>query len=274
VANSANITFSHNTFTGMSLVQTQRAHANILFDSNRLDGNNAGPNDYEGRLTIRGYDNTQPVGVTITNNHFGGGGCSDGIQVVGDAYGVRIGPGNKFTGLRQGSCGAHVDPIQFYGATATVVTGNYFDDNGDGSGGIMSPDGDDGYTVTNNVFAETGVYPFAVAMGGCARCIITHNLFVNAGLAVGTSNGGTPSTGVIARDNVFKNGGISPGPGSTYSATYNLNAGVRGTGNIKGRAIFVGGAKPKTYAGYRLAAGSRGKGAASDGTDMGIRRRR
>ena len=91
VANSANITFSHNTFTGMSLVQTQRAHANILFDSNRLDGNNAGPNDYEGRLTIRGYDNTQPVGVTITNNHFGGGGCSDGIQVVGDAYGVRIG---------------------------------------------------------------------------------------------------------------------------------------------------------------------------------------
>ena len=43
VANSANITFSHNTFTGMSLVQTQRAHANILFDSNRLDGNNWRP---------------------------------------------------------------------------------------------------------------------------------------------------------------------------------------------------------------------------------------
>ena len=37
---------------------------------------------------------------------------------------------------------------------------------------------------------------------------------------------------------------------------HNLNAGKPGTGNIIGRAIFVGGAKPKTYAGYRLAAGS------------------
>jgi hypothetical protein len=139
----------------------------------------------------------------------------------------------------------------------------------------MSPDGDDAYTVTNNVFAETGVYPWAIAMGGCNACVVTHNTFVNAGLAVGTSNGGSPSTGAIARNNVFKNGGITVGAGgNTCTATHNLNAGVRGTGNIKGRAIFVGGAKPKTYAGYRLAAGSRGKGAASDGTDMGIRRSR
>ena len=163
-----------------------------------------GPNDYEGRLTIRGYDNTQPVGVTITNNHFGGGGCSDGIQVVGDAYGVRIGPGNKFTGIRQGSCGAHVDPIQFFGGTATVVTGNYFHDNGDGSGGIMSPDGDDSYTVKNNVFAETGAYPYAIAGGGCANCVYTHNVFINAGAVIGTGNGGSVSTNGIARDNVFR----------------------------------------------------------------------
>ena len=103
MANSADITFSHNTFTGMSLVQTQRAHANILFDSNRLDGNNVGPDNYEGRLTIRGYDNTRPVGVTIRNNHFGSG-CSDGVQVIGGAYGVRIGPGNEFTIIRQADC--------------------------------------------------------------------------------------------------------------------------------------------------------------------------
>ncbi len=95
-ANVRDITFSHNTFTGASLVETQNTDANILFDANRFDGINIGADDYEGRLTVRGYDNTAPVGVTISNNHFGGGGCSDGVQVVGNAYGVQIGPGNEF----------------------------------------------------------------------------------------------------------------------------------------------------------------------------------
>ena len=233
-----------------------------------------GPNDYEGRLTIRGYDNTQPVGIRpITNNHFGGGGCSDGIQVVGDAYGVRIGPGNEFTGMAQGSCGAHVDPIQFYGGTATVDNRQLLPRQRRRLGRHDGPDGDDGYTVTNNVFAETGAYPYAIAGGGCANCVYTHNVFINAGAVIGVGNGGSVSTDGIARDNVFRNTRLfidCP----TCTATHNLNAGVRGTGNIKGRASFVGGAKPKTYAGYRLAAGSRGKGAASDGTDMGIRRSR
>ena len=154
-------------------------------------------------------------------------GCSDGVQVVGDAYGVRIGPGNEFTGIRQGSCGAHVDPIQFYGGTATVVTGNYFHDNGDGSGGIMSPDGDDSYTVKNNVFAETGAYPYAIAGGGCANCVYTHNVFINAGAVIGTGNGGSVSTNGIARDNVFQNTRLFIEDCPTCTATHNLNAGVR-----------------------------------------------
>ena len=72
---------------------------------------------YEGRLTVRGYNNTAPVGVTITNNHFGNGGESDGVQLIGGAYGVQVGPGNEFTGIKQGSYSAHVDPIQLYGTT-------------------------------------------------------------------------------------------------------------------------------------------------------------
>ena len=71
---------------------------------------------YEGRLTVRGYDNSSPVGVKITNSHFGNGGCSDGVQIVGDAYGVQVGPGNEFSGIRQGACAAHVDSIQLYGS--------------------------------------------------------------------------------------------------------------------------------------------------------------
>ncbi len=276
MASSADITLSHNTFTGMSLVQTQRARASILFDSNRLDGNNAGPKSYEGRLTIRGYDNTRPVGVTIRNNHFSGG-CSDGVQVIGDAYGVRIGPGNEFTGLRQGNCvsinDAHVDPIQLYGARHVVVRGNYFHDNGDGSGGIGSFDGEDYGTVTNNVFVCTCIYPHSVAAYGGDNWTVTHNTFAGGGdLSFADANDGETSSGNLVRDNVFtRRGGISA-PGSTWGTSdHNLNAGKPGRGNITGRAIFVGGAKPKTYAGYRLAARSRGKGAASDGTDMGIR---
>ena len=45
---------------------------------------------------------------------------------------------------------------------------------------------------------------------------------------------------------------------------------MSGPGNLKGRPAFVGGKKPKSYQGYRLARGSRGKGAASDGGDLGI----
>jgi hypothetical protein len=83
-ANARDVTFSRNTFGGTTLVDTTIAtpNANLLFDSNRFDGISAGPNDYEGRLTVRGFSNTQPVGVVISNNHFGGGGCSDGVQVV------------------------------------------------------------------------------------------------------------------------------------------------------------------------------------------------
>ena len=84
---------------------------------------------------------------------------------------------------------------------------------------------------------------------------------------------------MIARDNLWlANGGIylgnlggcSPGPSGSYTASNNLNCACSGTSNITGTPIFAGGTNPTTYAGYRLAPGSPGKGAASDGTDIGI----
>ena len=275
MTNSADITLSRNTFTGMSLVQTQLSHAKILFDSNRLDGNNASPDSYEGRLTIRGYNNTKPVGVTISNNHFGGG-CSDGVQVTGDAYGVRIGPGNNFTGLRQGGCVAHVDPIQLYGGPHVVVTGNYFHDNGDGTGGMESFDGDDYGTVTNNVFVCTCIYPHSVSANGGDNWTVTHNTFAGGGdISLGIANDGDAPSGNLVRDNVFTGRGGISAAGSTWGTNdHNLNAGVPGTRNLRGTPVFVGGKRPKSYQGYRLARGSRGKGAASDGSDLGIRARR
>jgi hypothetical protein len=49
-----------------------------------------------------------------------------------------------------------------------------------------------------------------------------------------------------------------------------VRSGASGS-NFLGTPQFVGGANPTTYAGFKLAPGSPGKGAASDGLDVGIR---
>ena len=79
-----------------------------------------------------------------------------------------------------------------------------------------------------------------------ANDLIRDNVFV------GTAKIGWDGTGSIAND-------------------HNLNAGGPGVGNRKGMPVFVGGTKPTSYAGYRLAPRSPGKGSASNGGDMGIR---
>ena len=61
------------------------------------------------------------MGVSITNNHFGNGGCSDGIQIIGNAYGVGVGPGNEFSGVRQNGYSNHIDSIQLYGSRHTQI---------------------------------------------------------------------------------------------------------------------------------------------------------
>jgi len=244
------------------------ANADVSFEHDRFD--NLPQGTYEGRLTFRGRDGTSTSsGFTVSGSHFSGG-CSDGVQLIGDVTSATIGPGNEFTNIVQGNCApVHADPIQFYGASATLVTGNYFHDNGDGSGGIMSPDGDDGYTVTNNVFDQTGVYPWAVDVEGCSGCTVTHNVVRNADVFAGVSNGGSPTTNLVVRDNVFLNGGVGSEGSATYSATYNLNCGCTGTGNITGTPVFL--SSPSSgYYHWQLDAASPGYHAASDGTSMGI----
>ncbi len=125
-----NVAFVNSKFTGLVRVDTPAniSNANVLFDHDTFDGLNATASSYEGRLTVRGYDNSSPVGVKITNSHFGNGGCSDGVQVIGGAYGVEIGPGNEISGIKQASCSNHVDSIQLYGSSHTQIVGNYFHD--------------------------------------------------------------------------------------------------------------------------------------------------
>ena len=266
---SHDLTFDHLTWTAASNVRARGTDQALLFEQDVFD--NLGIGLWEGRITVRGYDQTKPVGVTISDSHFAGG-CSDGIQVIGDAYGVQIGPGNEFTNIQQGDCDAvHADPIQLYGGNGAVVTGNYFHDNGDGSGGIMSTGGDDYVTATNNVFVCTCIYPLSISTAGADDWTIQHNTFIAGSVRFETYAGDT-SSGNIVRNNVFAAaGGITDEGGNYGVGNHNLNGGVPGVGNVKGSPVFVGGKKPTSYAGFRLAAGSPGKGAASDGGDIGIR---
>ena len=275
-ANSTNLTFDHITYDsphGCVSVEGQSTASRILFDHNRLDNiETEGVSGClnEGRLGIQGRG---PNGwVTVTNSHFGGNtlpGCSDGIQVGG--HGVVIGPRNEFTGIYQGNCDAHSDPIQFYccppgGASNNVVTGNWFHDN---TTGCMCWDGGDNNTFTNNVFESIGYWSI-VAGSGENNWLIAHNVF---GDDVTMDNGHSApnGTGNVVRDNVWLPGKDISDKGSGVSYDHNLNSGKSGTGNLKGRPVFVGGRKPTSYQGYRLARGSPGKGSASDGGDLGIR---
>jgi hypothetical protein len=268
------VTISRSKFTGMTLVDATRRRANILFSHNVFARIDPCAQCYEGRLTVKGDERPDgvPVGVTIRDNRFGPGGTADGVQIIGTPYGVRIGPGNRFTGLTQSEVpdAAHTDPIQLYGSSHTVITGNWMHDN---STGIMAPDGSDHETITNNVIQTTG-YPWPIVMGGAKGNTIAHNTLPGEGgtIEVDSSNGGEPSSEVVIRDNVMH--GVVNARGRAPTGVlqdYNLVlSGRRGAHDVAGRPRFAGGAAPRIYAGFRLASSSPGGGRASGGTDMGI----
>jgi hypothetical protein len=264
------VTIRRSAFTGMTRVDATERRANILFSHDTF-----GPVDpcgecFEGRLTIKGDDHPDgvPVGVTIRDNRFGPGGTADGVQIVGTPYGVRIGPGNRFTGLAQSSA-VHTDPIQLYGSSHTVITGNWITGN---ATGIMAPDGSDHEIITNNVIETTG-YPWPIVMGAARGTTIAHNTLPGKGaIEIDRSNDGHASEGVVVRDNVAHaivdaKGGRAVGVQQDYNL---VTTGHRGPRDHRGRAHFAGGPTPRTYAGYQLARSSAGRGGASDARDVGI----
>ena len=270
------IHFIGNRFTGPLCINTPSdVNQDTLVDGNTFI--NIPQGCTEGRIGVTGTNRSHSVinGVVISNNLIQGSGPSDGVQIIGGAYGTIIGPGNEFVGIKQSGCGAvHCDPIQFYGARKTTVTGNYFHGN---STGIMSPDcNGTQLTLTNNVFVTDGEYADQVVQGGSSGDVFSHNTFAGgARIWLGNPNscsGGLNSSGTIT-DNIVT-GGIRLTNGQTlsgFNVGYNLiPGGGTGTGTISGSPTYVGGSSPATFAGYALASNSLGRGAASDGKDIGI----
>jgi hypothetical protein len=270
-------------------------NADVTLEHDRFDNIQTGIS--EGRLEIEGVDSDNaPSGISIMYSHFGGtglnggsGGCSDGIGLHANAVGVAIGPGNEFDHMIQGGCaginGAHVDPIESFVARDPVVIGNYFHDNGDGSGGLGWFSGAAGTAlVTNNVFAcpSSGNYPYPAALPGTPGAEFVHNVIAGpCQLELGKDNQCEDSTGATVRDNVWVQGNpgvhvgnlnsCSPPPDGVFTESHNLNCGCGGgTGDTNGTPSFVGGSTPTTWEGWALASGSASSGAASDGSNMGI----
>jgi hypothetical protein len=244
--------------------------ANILIDGNTFDGLKYGGMG-EGRLQL--YD---AGGVTVSNNHFGKAGESDGIQWGG--YGGTVGPGNVFEGLIQGSYSAHVDAIQEYGQVDHhTIIGNYFNNN---TMYIGAYDGGKNITVTHNVFGpgDSNTSGQPIQFGSIQGLTFTHNTVKGSyNVAQGAKSGMPANTNATYQNNIFHGSIISDSgdqPGCASGCTYDhnlfsLSEKARGTNSIVGTPTYTGGAAPSTWAGYPLTSSSLGYQAGTDSKDMG-----
>jgi parallel beta helix pectate lyase-like protein len=271
---SHDVTIARSTFTKAAVIHAQQmVDARVVLESNRFANIDVCPRCYTARVHVAGSSG-RPSGIVIRSNVLGPGGDADGVQV--GAVGVQV-LGNTFVGIHQiPGDPAHTDALQLYGQSRTVVRGNYFHDVADG---IMAPDGARGELIENNVF-DTGGYPFAITLGGDRGSVIRHNTVPAVGrcawrlpcgtVRIGAGHDGEPSRGTVIVDNVL--GSVAVSGGSRVGVQHDnlVAAGGGAPGDLVGRPRFVGGADPTSRTGFRLAAGSPGVDAGSDGHDVGI----
>ena len=282
---SDHITFDHLRFLGFGIFPRCASMA-ILVDHANMD-NLLPAQGGEGRINVQALNEGPAAdqGITISNSTFNGptsgwasatSNCAKGIQILGGAYGVRV-IGDEFAREPdQGTCdpvnGIHIGGVQIYGGTHTYLQGNYFHDNGSSAGGLAMGDGD--YTTAeDNVWVCSCVYPWSIQAFATQGSIFRHNTFAGGGGIHFQYQSGYPANNII-RDNVFTDpsNGITDSSGANWGTQdHNLNSGLSGSGNITGLPVWTGGSSPTSYAGYHLSASSPGKGAASDGLDMGVR---
>ncbi len=264
----SNITIAKSTFTGQAVIRSEElVRSNIVLDGNRHPDIDVCVDCYEGRLHISGR-NPEPSGIIVQNSVFGPGGNADGIQI--GANGVQV-LNNEFVGIHQTGA-PHTDPLQLYGQSNTIVKGNYFHDFGTA---LIAPDGGTNEQITDNVFAGDGGYRPAIQLGGHTGTLFAHNVITNIDVFVDHKDGLPPGSKNDIRDNVLVSGALEAPPEECLECviTHNLfsTEPTAGAEAIVATPRFVGGNEPQNGAGWLLAAGSPGTGAASDGGDRGIR---
>jgi Right handed beta helix region len=272
-AGSRNIAIKRSEIPGQ-VVLRDLTDSNVTLDGNVHRGFDTCNNCPEGRVSIPG-DLSRPSGVTIENSEFIGG-LSDGIQ--NGSNGTRI-LHNTFHDLEPGTPnGVHTDAIQLYGSKNTVIRGNYIHDVPDA---IMAADGADHELIENNIIAgDRGGYPYAVTILSDDGSVIRHNTFADGScmfnlrcgiLRIGSKDGDPTGRGTVVEDNIVNDIAVDGGRATVGARSHNLLFGGRavGPGEIRGKPRFVGGPAPSSRAGFALAPGSPGAGAAGDGLDIG-----
>ena len=214
------------------------------------------------------------VGLHYGSSGFSGVTVKNSTMIGGDSDGVHTGVGvNVLNNTMRDICGGgynHADFIQFEGAVGGRIAGNLIQSGpGCEAQGITSYDGGtQGVVVEDNVVdirRQWGIEFYADDSS-----IIRHNTVVY--------HGGNCYFNQACGDIDITHKSIDP-PGHGTQVYDNIAAVdisgstvARNDHNYQGPGVlFVGGASPATYAGFHLAAGSVGKGGASDGSDAGIR---
>jgi Right handed beta helix region len=243
-------------------------NANIVFDNDLFNFADNNQSSFEGRFNLLGTGGVS-AGVTVKNSQFTTG-CADGVHVAGGGNGETIGPGNTFFNLQQGSCGPHVDSIQFEGSDSPgpVITGNFFHNE---STGIVGYDNANSATITNNVLIN--IDQDAMELGGFdSNTTVEHNTVIGQAIDCGVTHEGNVCKAVFRNNIADSVTAVGGGTGQPSFNDYNLcvDSGCVGSHSLHATPTFVGGANSSTYAGFGLTSLSPGHNAASDGKDMGI----
>ncbi|MBW3609195.1 MAG: right-handed parallel beta-helix repeat-containing protein, partial [Actinobacteria bacterium] len=280
---SRNITVRNSDFDGarVMLRGDDLVDANIDFDNNVHSDVNVCDGCSDARVHIAERNEARPNGITIRNSRFYGG-SADGILNGGN--GTRI-IGNTFSDLFQtGADGAHTDSIQLYGSKNTLVKANFFYNVDMGNPGAY--DQADHEVIEDNVIVSAR-YPFQMQLLSDNGSIVRHNTFVATStrgggcdynlpcgiVRMGNKSSDPRSTGTVFENNILAEISVTGQTPAYAVEDYNLFSEHKagGRNDELGVPLFVGGARPTTYEGFRLAAGSPGKGTASDGLDRGAR---
>jgi hypothetical protein len=270
VANAAHdITIRDSEFTAQIIIRGTPNTANIVLDHNTH-------NDIFSPCwqCEAGRIETEGGGITVQNSVLKGG-DADGIQIT-DPGVVKV-LNNEFSQICE-SGPNHTDMIQWFGGGNSIVRGNYLHSVAPCATQVLSAfDSTFNNLIEDNV-VDTNSRPWSVELYSDDSSIVRHNAFVygtcdwslpcgEIGLDHKTTD--DPSRGTQIYDNVAsKIDNI--GNEAIARRDHNMMRLTALTGDFLGTPTFVGGAHPTTWAGYKLAAGSPGKGAASDGTDVGI----
>lgn len=257
----SDITIKNSDFT-TPIVFDGPTNANFLLDHDTFDNQfrDIACHDTPARVHIAYGGAT--TGITINGSEFIGG-DRDGIQAGSQVTITNNTFGDIFEDQGEADC-QHSDPIQGFGAQHMTITGNLVYGSSDGIVAFDEPS--DNHVITGNACYDLA-RPACVVLYTDTDSLVEHNTSgTGRAFEADKKTGDDAGTGTIVRNNV---GSLSLSNTTLASNTHNLYSGASSP-NINGSPTFVGGSSPTTYLGFRLAAGSAGENAATDGTDVGI----